>query len=35
MELFDRYLQAVKFWLPKAQKQDYRCGTLGGHPVTD
>ncbi len=22
MELLDRYLQAVKFWLPKAQKQD-------------
>jgi len=22
MELIDRYLQAVKFWLPKAQKQD-------------
>jgi hypothetical protein len=22
MELIDRYLQAVKFWLPKNQKQD-------------
>lgn len=22
MELIDRYLQAVKFWLPKQQKQD-------------
>ncbi|PYT25011.1 MAG: hypothetical protein DMG57_26720 [Acidobacteria bacterium] len=22
MALLDRYLQAVKFWLPKAQKQD-------------
>src|SRR5437879_9639459 len=22
MELLDRYLQAVKFWLPKEQKQD-------------
>src|SRR5215831_2874619 len=22
MELLDRYLQAVKFWLPKNQKQD-------------
>lgn len=22
MELLDRYLQAVKFWLPKKQQQD-------------
>jgi hypothetical protein len=22
MELLDRYLQAVRFWLPKAQQQD-------------
>jgi hypothetical protein len=22
MELLERYLQAVKFWLPKKQKQD-------------
>ena len=22
MELIDRYLQAVKFWLPKNQRQD-------------
>src|SRR5438477_8588362 len=25
MELVDRYLQAVRFWLPKNQKQDIRA----------
>ena len=29
MDLLDRYLQAVRFWLPKSQKQDDLISELG------
>src|ERR1700722_19012024 len=29
MELLDRYLQAVRFWLPKAQQQEDLLAELG------
>lgn len=33
MDLVDRYLQAVKFWLPKNQKHRIACSN--GRPLRD
>jgi hypothetical protein len=35
MELPDRYLHAVKFWLPKAQKQDIIAELFGRHSLAN